>query len=73
MHNANIHRRALRYLAVMTAAAVGMVSAIAVATARAQPAAATAAGLSISRSEVLERARHWYAQDPPRYDGADTS
>ncbi|MFC6081201.1 hypothetical protein [Sphaerisporangium aureirubrum] len=48
---------------------VGLIGAVVTTT----PADASAVGGQISRSEVLDRARHWYNQDPPRYDGSDTS
>ncbi|NRQ35399.1 hypothetical protein HII36_26740 [Nonomuraea sp. NN258] len=61
--------KALRLiLSSFIAIAIGLIAAV-VTTA---PAAASTAGGQISRSEVLSRARHWYNQDPARYDGSDT-
>ncbi|WP_084959522.1 FG-GAP repeat domain-containing protein [Thermoactinospora rubra] len=61
MRNSRARRRLIS-CAVALLAGVGL----------AVPAEAAAAG-PITRSEILERARHWYAQDPPRYDGPDTT
>ncbi|SCG57203.1 Repeat domain-containing protein [Micromonospora echinaurantiaca] len=69
-----IHRLLSSVFCGVVAAAVGLAAAAVAATADPMPAhAASTAGGPITRSEVLDRARHWYAQDPARYDGGDTS
>ena len=58
---------------ILAAAAFGVVGAVATTVASPDPAMAASAGSQLTRSEVLSRARHWYYQDPARYDGGDTS
>ncbi|MFI6099817.1 hypothetical protein ACIA8G_30035 [Lentzea sp. NPDC051213] len=73
MKTLDIGRRTSRTLTVLVVAALGLATATISTVVAPATAHASTAGGQITRSEVLQRARHWYAQDPARYDGPDTS